>query len=148
MASVTFKVEGLDKLQERLLQLNEKVQKKLGNAAVGAAARSIRDQAKANVRRQSVDTGSLEGSIIAKRMKADGDLAALFIVTPRTKKTGSKKSRAKQKTAPHARFVEFGTVNMTPEPFLEPALRHGAGKAIKIITERLEKGLIREANKK
>lgn len=145
---VSFQVEGGEALERALLDLDVKVRKRLAGSAVGAAARLVRDAARATVRARSHETGSLEEAIIAKRIKSSGELAALYIVTPRRRKTGSKKSKMKQKTAPHAGYVEFGTVKMAAEPYLAPALRHNARKAIDIIAERLHKGIIKEAKKK
>ena len=50
----------------------------------------------------AVDSGELHDSIGLLERSGGGDVVA---------------------TAPHAGFVEFGTVNMPPQPFLRPAFR-------------------------
>ena len=50
----------------------------------------------------------------------------------------SKKTGLKQTSAPHAHFVEFGTVNMPAEPFLAPAFDVEKERAAAAIAEKLK----------
>lgn len=143
----SVKVEGLEQLRDNMRKLADKVQNKIAHQAVGAAARIVKDAAKANVRQNSVDTGSLFESIITKKLtKNQTRLTSEYIVTPRQRRTGKQKGKKKkQAVAPHARFIEFGTIFVTPRPFLGPALKHNVSKSIQVMKDRLEAGLKKAA---
>jgi HK97 gp10 family phage protein len=57
------------------------------------------------------------------------------------RKTGGSKNRRKQTTAPYASLVEFGTVNMSAEPFMRPAFDHNAGTAKDAMVNTLRQGI-------
>src|SRR4029077_17552803 len=124
--SVRFEVKGLRELGEALRELGGPGAIRACVGASGAAARFLKEHAKNNIRSSpSIDTGSLLESIIVKKLpKAEENLTSAHIVTPRPRRTGRTKTRAKQRTAWWAHFVEFGTIHMQAEPFLEPALSH------------------------
>ena len=147
--SVTFEVKGLRELGVALRELGGPAAVRVCAGATGTAARFVKEQAKNNIRASpAVDTGSLLESIIVKKLpESQTDLTAAHIVTPRHRRTGAKKTRTRQRTAPHALFLEFGTVNMPAEPFLEPALSRNIGRATQIMKEKLASGIDREAKK-
>jgi len=150
MDSFKFEVQGLRQLGEAMRQLSAATSRRVCAQATGSAAKVVKIAAQDNLRASpSVDTGSLLASIIIKKLpKAQaGGLDSAHIVTPRRRRTGSTKSRTKQKTAPHAHFVEFGTENMPAEPFLEPALSRNIAKATQVMKDRLQEGIAREAAK-
>ena len=147
--AVRFEVKGLRELGAALRELGGPAAVRVCAGATGTAARFVKEQAKNNIRSSpSVETGSLLESIIVKKVpKSQTDLTSAHIVTPRRRRTGSKKTRSKQRTAPHALYVEFGTVNMPAEPFLEPALSRNVGRATQVMKEKLASGIDREAKK-
>lgn len=127
----TFKVEGLRELGEAMKALGNDVALRISRAMVNAGAQLVKKSAIANIEKSpSVDTGSLKSSVIVKRLgKNQTRLTAESIVTVRGK--GKKKKDGTRDTAaPHAHFVEFGTVNMPAEPFLRPALDTNKTKAV------------------
>lgn len=67
-------------------------------------ANDVKKEAKTNIHRV---TGNLEDSIVIKKIK---DIA--FTVFPRT---------AKGKKGNHRHFLEYGTLNMRPRPYMRPA---------------------------
>ena len=144
-----IEVNGLRELGLALRELGDKGAKRACAGATGAAARYVKEQAKSNIRSSpSVETGSLLESIIVKKVpQSQTDLTSAHIVTPRHRRTGNAKTRSRQSTAPHALYVEFGTVNMPAEPFLEPALSRNVGRATEVMKEKLASGIDREAKK-
>jgi len=127
--TVTFKVNGLDNLRHAFNELKQEVKTKVSRSMTNASAQLVKRAAVKNIiRSPSVVTGSLRDAVIVKR-ETKTQLTSEHLVTVRRKKTGSEKSQAKQSTAPHAIYVEFGTKNMPEEPFLEPAITNNARRA-------------------
>lgn len=124
MASTTVKVEGLRELGEAMRELQVDFAQKVARQAVGAAARVVKRRAVRNVvSSPAVRTGSLRDAVIVKAVpKWQTPYTAEAIVTVRGRGKARGKVDQKQNRAPHAHFVEFGTVNMPAEPFLRPAL--------------------------
>jgi HK97 gp10 family phage protein len=139
MATVSMRVDGLRELGERMRKLSADVATKAAVRATGKAARLIKKQAVLNViRSPSVVTGSLRDAIIVKKIpKSQAQYTSEHIVTVRGKSRRGRKSKRKQAIAPHARFVELGTIKMRPEPFLRPALEMRKHEAIKVMVETL-----------
>ncbi len=142
--SVTLRVDGLQALGRSLERLKTDVALKLAGRATGKAASVVKKAAKNNIRSSpSVETGSLLDAVIAKKIpKSQTALTAEHIVTVRRRSSG-RKTKNKQATAPHARFVEYGTVNMPPEPFLGPALSRNITEATRVIADTLSDGIVK-----
>lgn len=140
--SVTIQVDGLRQLGEALRELGDVTARKICGQATGAAARLVKEAAKNNIRRSpSVDTGSLLESVIVKKLsKSQTDLTSAHIVTPRHHRQ-RRKTKQRQSVAPHAVFVEFGTVNMAAEPFLGPALSQNISQATNAMKDKLSTGI-------
>ena len=143
MADVTIEVKGLRELGERLRFLKTDVALKAARSATGAAANVVKKAAIQNVQTSpSVDEGDLVRNVIAKRMpKGQTTLTSEHIVTVRGR--GKKSSKGFKNGAPHAHFVEFGTMYMDEEPFLEPALKRNIQKATDAMAKRLEARIIK-----
>ena len=138
MASRTVEVKGLRELGERLKKLKTDVALKAARSATGAAANVVKKAAIANIERSpSIDQGDLKRNVIAKRIPpSQTKLTSEHIVTVRGRGRRSSK-KGFVPGAPHAFFVEFGTVNMEPEPFLAPALERNVEKATEAMRKRL-----------
>jgi HK97 gp10 family phage protein len=151
MASpVRFEMKGLRQLGANFKELDDVMQRKIAASATGAAAKVVKEAAKQIVTANpSVDTGSLGASIISKKLgkRAAGGFTSAHIVTPRHKRSKKGKNRAKQQVAPHAIFVEYGTVNMPAEPFLRPALERNIGKASNTMRDRIATGIEKAAQR-
>lgn len=136
----TFSVSGLRELGQSMQELGAEVAQRISVAMTGAAAKVVRAAAVQNVESSpSIETGSLRDSIIVKKIpKSQTALTSEHIVTVRGRgkiiKRGKKKGQ-RQTQAPHAHFVEFGTVNMPAEPFLRPALDRNQERAAEAMKE-------------
>lgn len=122
-------------------RLSADVQRKTARAATNAAAQVVRKAAKANiVAAPSVQTGSLRDAVIVRRIPpGESQLTSEHIVTVRGRGKPFNKKGQRVARAPHAHFVEFGTVNMPAEPFLRPALANNVRPAIDAMADRLRK---------
>ena len=116
-------VTGADALARRLNALEKDI-KKAALKGLEAGAERIAEDARARVRASSSDTGELENSIETT-------------VDPRTL------TATVEATAPHAAFVEYGTVHQAAQPFMTPALEENrtavADDVAKAVTEALKK---------
>jgi HK97 gp10 family phage protein len=144
----TVRIEGLSQLGNALRGLADVTARKLCVQATGAAARVVKDGVKEIIRTNpSVDTGSLLESVIVKKV-SEPNLTSAHIVTPRHKRTKrQRKNRGKYPVAPHALFVQFGTVHMSAEPFLDVGLTRNRGKAEQAMKDKLATGIAREARR-
>lgn len=136
----SFEVKGLRELGESLKKLDRDMAEKLSWQATGAAASVVKKRAQRNIQSSpSVRTGRLLRSVIAKRLpKSQTEYTAEHIVTVR-----GRGNRSSKVGASHAHFVEFGTINMPPEPFLRPALEQGVMEAVNAMKRALERGIAR-----
>ena len=140
MAS-TVKIEGLQQLGERMRKLAEKTNTTIARQATNAAAQVIKKQAKLNILTSpSVVTRSLHDAVITKKIPASQtQLTSEHIVTVRGR--GKRKLKGKQRSAPHAIYIEHGTVNMPAEPFLRPAFEQEKGFAVQAMIGKLKSGI-------
>jgi HK97 gp10 family phage protein len=149
----TVKIAGLQQLGANLRELADVTARKICGQATGAAARIVKEEVKAIIRR-NVDpkhsSGSLEAAVIVKKLpKGDlGGLTAAHIVTPRHKRTKrQRKNKQKYPVAPHALFPQFGTVNMPAEPYLDKGLLQARTKAEQAMKDALQRGIDRAARR-
>lgn len=136
-----IEVKGLKELAEKMRLLSSEVSLKIGARATASAAAIVKKAAKDKA---PVRTGSLRDSIIVKKLpKSETRLTEEYIVTVRGrgKKRPYTKKGVRIQNAPHAHFVEFGTVKMGPEPFLGPALTNNKGAAIEAMKAKLAEGI-------
>ena len=149
--TVTIKVDGLADLRKQMLRLKEDVATKIAGRATNAAAQIVKKQAKTNIQiSPSVDEGDLLKAVIVKKIpKSKTPLTSEHIVTVRGRGRRGAKARGgkAQATAPHAHFVEFGTVNMPAEPFLRPALEQEKGFAVGAMKQTLIEGIQKATRK-
>lgn len=138
--TITVKINGIQELTARMRGMSQEMNLKTARAATGAGAQVIKKLAIANViASPSVDEGDLKDNIIAKRIPPrDSPYTSEHIVTVRRGKKGSKSGK---RGAPHAWFVEHGTVNMPAEPYMRPAFDKGKGAAAEAITKTIQRRL-------
>lgn len=137
MGNVT-NVSGLRELGEALRGLSQDMALKASRQAVAAGASVVRKAARQAAPK---DTGNLEKAIVMKR-KRYTKLTEEFNVAVRVgKKQDIKNAKAGKgalgKDAFYARFLEFGTVKMSPRPFLGPALEANVNQATEAMKKRL-----------
>lgn len=144
MASgVTIRVDGLSALGERMRGLASDMQNKLAARAVGKGAQVVKRDAKARLKASpSIDSGMVEKNVVVKKLsKREAECTAQYVVTvkkanyPADNKSGSRNTRRT------AGYLELGTVNMPPEPFLGPALSSNIRQATEAMRDALEAGL-------
>ena len=148
---VRVEVKGLRELGLALQTLDKDIQTKVARSAVAAGAAVIRKLAKQKAPISPADLtpevapGYLRDSIISRRQRRTTKTAE-YAVTVRHK--GGKSNLRKDGTNPYqiGVFNEFGTVKMSPRPFMRPAFDQGKGDALQQIQKRL-KQRIDKANK-
>lgn len=136
--SVTWRVDGLSALGDRLRKLGNPGAQRIATAMTSAAAQVIKKRAKRKIETNpSVDTGSLRDAVIVKKIpKSQTTLTSEHIVTARGRGKVSKKTGKKQPDAPYAAIVEFGSVHMPAEPYLRPAIDEGKQEAVEAMKAR------------
>lgn len=164
-----IKIKGLDNVLQLLQSLPPEVVSKRGGpvkAVLARAARLIRDEAKANVRRiieepniggrDNLSTGALEKSIVATRGKPPiGGKGERYIVWPGSARKAYKNSRRNQRLgrtgtdyeiAPpqfYGKFLEYGTKRMSAKPWLRPAFQKKREAAVDLIERELPRAIDR-----
>lgn len=124
----SIRIEGLTELRRKLLTLPAKLRDRELRAATGAAAKVVRDEARA---RAPVDTGLTRDNIIAARRRAER-YDEEYAVTVRHKGKGRPF---------YWKFIEFGTVKLAARPFLRPAFESATYRAINAFRLRLARRL-------
>ena len=148
------RVEGLDELAKALKELPKRLARNGLRASVYAGAKVIRDEArlKAPVATRQLGPnqqppGTLKRSIIMKQIpeQSDAQKQVFFVAVRHGKKyrNQGKKGNLSQ-DAYYAHFVEFGTVRMSPQPFMRPAFEGKKNEAVDAIKDKLAERI--EAN--
>lgn len=112
MIDSTLDFSGLLDLSTELEILSKAESGKVLRQATRAAAIIFRDEARSRVPRKS---GKLARNIIAMNQRSSGGSAVAGVHVRSSGKAGSKNN------AFYWRFVELGTSNMAPIPFIRPA---------------------------
>src|SRR2546427_167402 len=127
--STFVRIDGLQQLGERMRSLTQEVNLKIAGRATNAGAQVIKKRAVANapawpvahkLEGVIVPPGNLKKNIVVKKVRSP--LTSEHIVTVRGKRKDAYAAR-------YGRLVEFGTVKMSPKPFLRPAFYGGKGEA-------------------
>jgi len=152
---ITFKVEGLQELERRLLEFGPKVARNGLRAANFAGAKVFREAAKQSA---PVRTGLLKANISAFKRQSPQNVAkhSVGVRGVRKKFANTAENRRKRRVgkkyqadgpAFYGRFLEFGTSNMSARPFLRPAFQNNIGNAIDAVKARLAKAIELAARK-
>jgi HK97 gp10 family phage protein len=139
---VEIEVQGLKELQDRLLQLPDKLSNNVLASCLGSAALVFQKEAQNRVVTaakdyklyggQKVSPGWLRGQIIKKRVRQTKSNAETIVTF---------------KDVKHAyfwRFLEFGTSKMQAKPFMRPAFEAAKEKALQRFEDRLKERLDKE----
>lgn len=151
---VTCEVKGLDELQAKLEALPEKVAGKSLRKALRDGAALMVSAFVAFAPRRSGFLSEHFGTNV--HIKA-ADLAGTVVVGPqgkidypddaegnyrtKTSKTGRVRKVGRIAVASVARFLEFGTANMSAKPFMTPAWESHKELALDVIVQNLKAGL-------
>lgn len=150
-----IRIDGLDALKRALDELPKRTANKHLRAAVASGARVIRDAAKTKapvytgpVSQGHPPPGTLKRSIVAKFIKEKStNTKQVYYVTARRGKQYQKQGKKGNlsQDAFYAHMVEFGTVKMSPRPFLRPAFDTKKDDAVRAITKTIQTRVIEEA---
>lgn len=134
----SIKIEGLRELGEALRGLSSDMALKAARQATAAGASVVRKAARQNAPK---DTGNLEKAIVMKRKRVTNYTEEYNVAVRVGKKSDIKKAKAGTgplgKSAYYASFLEFGTVKMSPRPFLGPSLEANINQATEAMKKRL-----------
>lgn len=157
---IELKIDGLQELEKKLREMAPDLARNALRAAVGAAAKVVKDEASTRAEPHK-KTGALQANIYAKRdRKRSNDFGQTYIVGVRNgqaKYANNKKNRRAGRAGKtyedagatfYWRFLEFGTVKMSPKPFLRPAFETKKVEAVEAIKERLWKRIEKIAKQK
>jgi HK97 gp10 family phage protein len=140
--TTTFKVFGLKELEKALHELGSEVAGQNGGlvrTALWAASKPVLDDA---ISRVPKDTHRLEKAIVRSRAREpDPALKANEVVDVGLFKRG------KGKKVWWGGWVEFGTPNMAPRPFLRPALESNRDESTTIFRKKLATEIVKVAKK-
>ena len=131
MATAGVDQKELKKLLKSLKQFTVRVQKNVVVGSTRAAANVVRDEMRERVPK---DTGALKKSIKSKKR--------------RSKKTEVKFSVKAGKGQTHkAFFLEYGTKNMSPHPFIRPSLYAVGNKPVEAARSYFKPALVKQKKK-
>lgn len=167
-SDVEVRVAGLGELLRGLAQLPQHLEKRVIYAALGGAARIVRNRAielapelDANhptVRRGVRKPGTMKRAIRASRSKINKGQRGLYEMIVRVKPLkAAQRKKFKQATGKAGRdnpddpyywwWVEFGTSKMPARPFLRPAFRTTKAEQLAAIRKRMAAGIALQARK-
>ena len=137
-------------LEQTMKRLPAKLAKKVFRRAGTKAAEPIRRAAQARVRSQfNSESGKLARGIKKQvKIKSRGSLGSDLTVKVGLSPVGSKVKTSE--SVFYGRFLEKGTIHITPRPFIEPAFDARKEEALRIFTAVLKSGIdaaVREARR-
>lgn len=108
-----IKVEGMDQLLSRLRQMGDKADAAIDIALTKAAKNLQKEMKSEAVFTQGYSTGNLRESIKVSDISGTGINRQIAV--------GPEKGKGSEHDGWYAHFLEFGTKNMSAQPFIEPA---------------------------
>lgn len=157
----SFKIDGLQELDAALKQFAKSTQRGVLNRVLKKAAKPIETEAK-NFAPE--DTGELKRSIETTVIRTNAGKAA-FAKAMRSGATRTEAGQAArlanreaagqgasakvrvQATARHSIFAEFGTMKMSAQPFMGPALRSKGRVSVETIKGELQTEIMKTAKR-
>lgn len=140
MIEVT-RIDGLDELRRKLLELPKELQRGPLRSAVSAGAKVIQDRAKELA---AEDTGTLKRAIYRTRSRsASSAVQETHIVGVRY----GRKFRRRGLDAFYFPWIEFGTSKMAARPFLRPAFDTMKERAVEVLKQKLAAAIERTVAK-
>jgi HK97 gp10 family phage protein len=132
---IDFEVQGVKELEQRLEKLEERVERKIATQANRAGAAYFRKQLKAQLPRSTRNANRLENKKQAKRLH---------------KSIGIRKQKGRRIlhhvgvvgwARAYAHILEFGSKYQSPNPVWRKTLERESPQMLKVIAERIRKGL-------
>lgn len=146
--NVSFDIQGLEPVLDKMKELESLPKKKATRFALRKAANLVRDRARDNAQRldDPETANSISDNIAvrqdAKHYRRTGDLKMSVGVR------GGAKSKAKNAALPggdtfYWRFLEFGTESIRARPFMRPALAESIDPATDVFVRQLDRAVDR-----
>lgn len=146
---IEFEIQGLEGLQEKLMQLSLDVRKRGGRSSLQKAAAFVRDAAKVNAKKidDPVSNADISANIIAqwdgRYFKRTGDMK--FRVGVMGGAGGNKKAAEFEslpgKDTRHWRQLEFGNQNHPAQPFMRRSLAENVQSATNVFVSEYRKAI-------
>lgn len=150
---VIGKIEGADAILAKLKLLPERIGRNAMRRSLRKGANVIRDIARQNAKsiddpesREQVWKNIAVASAGARREREAGGVMMRVGVRGGARLASGDNGSPGGNTT-HWRFPEFGTSQMAAQPFMRPAGSNGAGKAMAVITDDMQKQLDKELAK-
>ena len=137
---------GLREVRQTLLSLGAEIASKNGGpvrSALQKGSKRVRDISR-GIAAQGSDTGRLAQAIVSQR---DKNPEAYGLTESYVIRVKNGNSRDDKRGAFYWRFVEFGTVKQSAQPFLRPAFELGKQGFLDAFTEDLTKAIARAVKK-
>jgi HK97 gp10 family phage protein len=123
----SFEIEGYEQIQNRLKELGNKA-KRVENKAILEGANIVADRMRKEVPVSNIDHLHIRDDIQVSKVKRKGGIPSAEV--------GPGES-----TAWRAKFLEFGTVKMSPNPFISRSAKLTREQVKTAISSELKKGL-------
>ena len=142
MIDTNLDFSGLLDLSKDLEALSKAENRKVMRDTTRAGATVFKDEV---VKRAPVRTGKLKKNIVVLTQRdRNGDISSGVHVRGRNPHTGNSDNSMKGSNARNAfywRFVEMGTVNMPPHPFIRPAFDVRQEQATEVAIRRMNQAI-------
>jgi HK97 gp10 family phage protein len=149
---VSVKIAGAKELAANLAEMERAMQRKIARGAVAAMGNEIKNAAKRNASAQGLDKvgegtlpsgkpykfkGSIPRALRARVLRKEGSKhkGVVYVMTKGDKGSG--------RAAPHWHWLEFGSINNAPKPFLRPAITAHGRTAINAAISVLQRAVAR-----
>ncbi|MGO3868933.1 MAG: HK97-gp10 family putative phage morphogenesis protein [Alcaligenes sp.] len=149
-----FELKGLKQVQEKMKGLTSDLQKKGIKAALGKAARLVRDAAKQNALRvDDPETGRRIADNIVTRTRGrynrqTGDVkVSVGVATQKGRIPKGNPDEGVKGNTPHWHLVEEGTELSKAQPFLRPALANNTEQAASTFVQELDRQITKALEK-
>lgn len=150
MADIDIQIRGVESLLKTMRALPVELRKKPARAALGRAAKVIREQAQTNARQiDDPETGRAIADNIVQRFRSryhrrTGDLMiSVGVATEKGRIPKGNPDTGPKGNTPHWHLLELGTEHMPAQPFMRPAAQAKAGEAVNVFASELDKALTR-----
>jgi len=155
MADFDLEIQGLDQLEQALLQLAEPAANRALRKGMRVGSNVIRDEIRS---RAPVDTGTLKKEIKVRKLRdRPGSIAfKIGVKTMRKVYANTKRNRRMRRAGKvyevdgagyYAKFNEYGTSKMTAQPFMRPGAEAKAEEAVGSMQSALSEAIDEELRK-
>ncbi|MDM2764368.1 HK97-gp10 family putative phage morphogenesis protein [Citrobacter sp. Cpo150] len=143
MIDITLDFSGLEEISRELELLSRAENNKVLRDATRAGAEVLKDEV---IARAPERTGKLKKNVVVVTQKSRrrGEISSGIHIRGRNMRTGNSDNTMKASDPRNAfywRFVEMGTVNMPPHPFIRPAFDVRQDQATEVAIRRMNQAI-------